>query len=323
MKILGNHFSKILIHLLFWALFVFISLFVFSDFYWKENPFVQYFFILLVIVYTNHQFLLPFFIKKRWYVIYALTITIIAVLATEVYCNYFALCGCSILKCLSDYLWQTLVPIIFFSFVWLLFRYIEKHDEMEYIKKENTEMELQYLKSQINPHVLFNNLNTVYAYSLEKPKETPEMILMLSNNLKHVLYGSNATMVSLQKEIEYIDNYIAFQKIRTAKIKEIAYIKEIDSYGYKIAPLLLITLIENAFKHSAANSKVTIRISVAKGVLECLCTNVINTIKIESEANPIGLKNIRKRLHLIYKGKHRLEVVKNDNYIAKLKIELL
>lgn len=323
MKVLGKHFSKILIHLLFWALFVFISLFVFSDFYWKENPFVQYLFILLAIVYANHLFLLPFFIKKRWYLIYAFTITTIAVLATEVYCNYFAQCGCSVVKCLSDYLWQTLVPIIFFSFVWMLFRYIEKHDEMEHIKKENTEMELQYLRSQINPHVLFNNLNTVYAYSLEKPKETPEMILMLSNNLKHVLYGSNTTMVSLQKEMDYIDNYIAFQKIRTAKVKEIDYLTDIDSYCYKIAPLLLITLIENAFKHSAANSKVTIKIRVVKGVLWCCCTNVIKTIKIESEANPIGLINIRKRLHLIYKDKHRLEIVKSDMYSVKLRIELI
>ncbi len=323
MKILSNRFSKGLIHLLFWVLFVFVSLFVFSSYYWKENPFLHYFFILLAIVYTNNQFLLPFFIKRKWHILYALTITLVAVLATEMYCNYFAKCGCSIMKCLSDYLWQTLVPIIFFSFVWMLFQYIEKQDEVAQIKKENIEMELQYLKSQINPHVLFNNLNTVYAYSLEKPKETPEMILMLSNNLKYVLYGSNSTMVSLQKEIDYIDNYIVFQRIRTENVKEVRYIKEIDSYKHQIAPLLLITLIENAFKHSAANSIITIKICVANGILECSCSNVVNSIKIDKESNPIGLKNLKKRLVLIYKDKYELEFENKDNYIVKLKIELV
>lgn len=323
MDFIRNKASKILIHILFWALFVFISLFVFSDYYWIQNPFLQYFFILLAIVYVNDQLLLPFFIRRKWYFLYAILIAGIAVLATHVYCNYFTLCGCSLMKCLSDYLWQTLVPIVFFSFVWMLFRFTDKQKELEQIKQESTAMELQYLKSQINPHVLFNNLNTVYAYALEKPDETPDMILKLSENLKHVLQGSDSQFVPLQKEIEYLNNYIDFQKIRTEGIKTINYITEIDSSNYKIAPLLLINLIENAFKHSAPKSNIDILITVRKGKLHCLCKNKVAILKAKENNTAIGLKNLKKRLFLLYPEKHILELIKNDFFTADLKIDLV
>ncbi|VAW11676.1 Putative two-component system sensor protein, no kinase domain [hydrothermal vent metagenome] len=148
------------------------------------------------------------------------------------------------MKCLSDYLWQTLVPIVFFSFLWMLYGYLEKQEEVELVQQKNTEMELQFLKSQINPHVLFNNLNTIYSYSLEQPKKVPKLILMLSDNLKHVLYESDGHKVALQNELDYIDNYIAFQKIRTENIKTIEYSKKITNFKHEIAPLLLITIIE-------------------------------------------------------------------------------
>lgn len=323
MTIIGQQVSKILIHLLFWALFVFISLFVFSNYYWKENPFLQYFFILVAIVYVNNGILLPYFVKKKMYLIYGLTIGIIAFLGTQAYCNYFAQCGCSVMKCLSDYLWQTLVPIVFFSFLWMLYSYLEKQDEIEIVKKEKTEMELQYLKSQINPHVLFNNLNTIYSYALEKPKEVPEMILMLSDNLKHVLYESNAPKIPLEKELDYIDNYIAFQRIRTENIKTIDYKKNVDSLENQIAPLLLITLIENAFKHSAINSTIKISFEVKDNVLLFICENIPALNKDKSTNNQIGLGNLSKRLALLYKDKFDLNVTNNSIYKVTLKLDLV
>ncbi|MCW5516312.1 sensor histidine kinase [Muriicola sp. Z0-33] len=322
MKIFSHNISKILIHLLFWALFIFVSLFVFSDYYWKENPFLQYFAILVVLVYVNSEFLLPYFLKRRIYLPYAILITTVAVVATQLYCNYLAQCGCSLMKCLSDYLWQTLVPIVFFSFVWMLYRYLEKQEEISLIKKENTLMELQYLKSQINPHVLFNNLNTIYSYALEKPDQAPELILKLSDNLKHVLYESNGQKVPLTNELEYISNYIDFQRIRTENIKEINYSTSGDFGEYEIAPLLLITLIENAFKHSAAKSTISITISVHEGVLECNCKNLVGLSKNLDEHTPIGLDNLKKRLSLLYKNKHELTLSSGEEFIAILKLDL-
>jgi hypothetical protein len=298
-----------------------VSLFYFSDFYWAENPFLQYLSILVVIVYANDFILLPFFERKKWYTIYILVIALISFLATQLYCDVFAQCGCSVVKCLSDYVWQTIVPIIFFSFIWMLFRYLEKKDEVEAIQRKHAEMELKFLKSQINPHVLFNNLNTIYSYSLEKPAQVPELILMLSNNLKHVLYESNSTLVSLEKEIAFIDNYIKFHEIRTEGIKTIQYTKEILRFDYEIAPLLLITIIENAFKHSTIDTHIDIKIKLSTDLLECICTNVFDATK-ETEDDKIGLRNLQKRLDLIYKENYELVIDSEEKYRVTLKLRL-
>ncbi|MEX0289829.1 MAG: sensor histidine kinase [Flavobacteriaceae bacterium] len=226
------------------------------------------------------------------------------------------------MKCLSDYLWQTLVPIVFFSFVWLLFRFLKNQEEIEQIKKENTLMELQYLKSQINPHVLFNNLNTIYSYALEKPEQVPDLILMLSDNLKHVLYESNVHKVALEKELDYIGNYIAFQKIRSENIKEVEYVLNGDYASYSIAPLLLITLIENAFKHSAPKSTVVINISIQDGILDCICINSVKEAERDMGHPPIGLENLKKRLELLYKNKYRLTLKSEEKFTAHLKLDL-
>ena len=323
MKPLKKHTSQILVHILFWMLFVFVSLFVFSQYYWRENPFLQYVSILVVIVYVNNFLLLPFFIKKRLYILYVFVFAAISFFATQLYCNVFAQCGCSIMKCLSDYLWQTLVPLIFFSFIWMLYRFLDKQDEVEQVKQEHLEMELKFLKSQINPHVLFNNLNTIYSYALEKPNETPELILRLSDNLKHVLYESNAETISLEKEIQFIDNYIKFQELRTEGVKTITYTKNIKSFNYKIAPLLLITIIENAFKHSIMNSNIKIAINEDNSVLECVCENEYNRNETNLESFKIGLQNLEKRLQLIYKDKYEYKIEKNDIFKVYLKLELL
>lgn len=322
MKFLSQHISKILIHLLFWMLFIFVSLFVFSNYYWEENPFLQYLVILIAIVYVNNGVFLPFFIRRRSYFLYAILISAIAFLGTQLYCNFFAECGCTIMKCLSNYLWQTIVPVVFFSFLWMLYEYLEKQEELDQIKKESTEMELQYLKSQINPHVLFNNLNTIYSYALERPHDVSDMILMLSDNLKHVLYESNAHKVNLEKELEYIENYIAFQRIRTQNIKQIEYEVKTDEKKYEIAPLLLITLIENAFKHSAPKSTIKIAISIKNSVLQCHCENKIKTANTEQGKTQIGLLNFKKRLSLLYKNNYDLKISETDVYHVHLKMKL-
>lgn len=267
--------------------------------------------------------LLPFIVKKKLYLLYVFIFAIISVLATQLYCYVFAQCGCSIIKCLSDYLWQTLVPLIFFSFVWILYRYLEQQQEVEEIKKERTEMELKFLKSQINPHVLFNNLNTIYSYSLEKPEETSELILMLSDNLKHVIYESNAQKIALDKELQFIENYLHFQRIRLEGVKTIIYTVEVDNGEYIIAPLLLITIIENAFKYSKMNSEISIAIKVKDGILNCLCKNVIGQKTELTEDSPqIGLTNLKKRLGLLYADKHSLQIEKDKEFKVALQIQL-
>ena len=204
----------------------------------------------------------------------------------------------------------------------MLYRYLDQKEEVEQIKKEHTEMELKFLKSQINPHVLFNNLNTIYAYALEKPEETPELIMMLSDNLKHVLYESNSEKIPLQKELQFLDNYMKFQKIRTEGVKEINYAVKGDHKSYQIAPLLIITIIENAFKHSTLNSTIDIEIEIENGELTCVCSNAYDMEKSSDESFRIGLQNLEKRLHLLYKDKHTLDIGRNAKFVVKLNIDL-
>lgn len=323
MNRIKKHISQILVHLLFWTLFIFISLFVFSEYYWSENPFLQYLSILFSIVYLNNFILLPYFVKKKSYVIYTVLFILISFLATQLYCNVFTKCGCTFMKCLSDYLWQTIVPLIFFSFVWLLFKYLDKEKEIQEKEKERIAMELKFLKSQINPHVLFNNLNTIYSYSFEKPEETPSLILKLSENLKHVLYESNANYITLDKEIQYIDNYIDFQKIRTQGIKTVIYDKVINTNNHQIAPLLLITIIENAFKHSTLYSTINLKIQLTEHKLECFCENSFNQKDENNNKSAIGIENLKKRLNLLYKNKYSLNIEKKiDRFKVQLKLDL-
>ncbi|GAA4804415.1 hypothetical protein GCM10023330_08470 [Litoribaculum gwangyangense] len=206
--------------------------------------------------------------------------------------------------------------------MWILFRFIDEQEEVEKVKKEHTEMELKFLKSQINPHVLFNNLNTIYSYSLEKPNETPELILMLSDNLKHVLYESNEETISLEKEIQFIDNYIKFQTIRTEGVKHIQYKKHIDSLKNQIAPLLLITIIENAFKHSTLNSAISVMIEGENGILNLVCENDFDESIVTTTDFKIGLQNLEKRLELIYKDNYKLNIEKNKTFKVTLNLTL-
>ena len=204
----------------------------------------------------------------------------------------------------------------------MLYRFLDKQEEVEHIKQEHLEMELKFLKSQINPHVLFNNLNTIYSYALEKPTEAPELILMLSDNLKHVLYESNSKTISLEKEMQFIDNYMTFQGIRTEGVKQINYTKNVESHQKQIAPLLLICIIENAFKHSTLHSDISVSISEKNGILECVCMNDFDKEKVSTEDFKIGLQNLEKRLKLIYKEDYKLEVFKTETYKVYLKLKL-
>jgi LytS/YehU family sensor histidine kinase len=206
--------------------------------------------------------------------------------------------------------------------------FFEKQKELEKAYSDKLEIELKFLKSQINPHVLFNSLNTIYAQALKKDEDIAEMILMLSENLEYVLNQSNDVMVSLEKDISFIENHLEFKALRTQGIYNIIYKKEIDSYKYSIAPLVLVDLIENAFKYALykANelSDISIFMGIQKGQLHFTCENEFDSSSQKrKKKNEIGLKNARQRLALLYKNKHTLDI-RSDNgiFLVELKMDL-
>jgi LytS/YehU family sensor histidine kinase len=213
-----------------------------------------------------------------------------------------------------------LSTVLKFILDWFLNEKVRRH-----LENEKLIAELAFLKSQINPHFLFNSLNNIYSLSYQKSEKTPEAILKLAEIMRYMLYESNVDKVALLDEIRYLENYIELQKLR---FKDSIYIKfEIigDPQGLKITPLILISFVENAFKHGIATD-IEVPISITlKFSEEKLFFEVVNK---KSELNKditggIGLPNVKRRLDLLYKNQYRLNIDdKSDIYRCELNLNL-
>lgn len=202
-------------------------------------------------------------------------------------------------------------------------------NENEKLKTLATQNELQFLQSQINPHFLFNNLNNLYSYALEKSDKTPEIILQLSGLLRYMLYECKEEYVSLQNDTVQLSNFISLNELQIEDRGTVKFTTSSNLNEYKIAPLLMIVFVENAFKHSVSSLSEDIKINVDvnvdnKGNLEFICeNNYSESSNIDSIANGIGLVNVKKRLDLIYKDRYSLTTsAKNGIYHVSLIIDL-
>ena len=188
------------------------------------------------------------------------------------------------------------------------------------------DQELQYLKKQIHPHFLFNTLNTIYGFALNQSKQTPEIILKLSNLLDYILYQVNKPKVALHEEIEHIREYIELEKIRFREILEVDFELKNVPNDYQIAPMIFLPFVENAFKHGNIIDgvlKIKIGFQVEDNTLLFKIKNTTINDKTKSEDKGIGLQNIQKRLDLLYKNKYDLVIDNRENWFSiQLKIDL-
>ncbi len=204
-----------------------------------------------------------------------------------------------------------------------------KEKEAIQLKNENLDTEMKFLRSQINPHFLFNSINNIYALTVLKSDAAPENLLKLSGMLRYMLYECNADKVLLKKEIEYIRNYIDLMMLKDSKGLNVETDIQKDPPNLMIAPLLLIPFIENAFKHSKIEDieKNWIKIKLKVGDKE-LFFETINSVPeghlSKDIVGGIGLKNVKRRLEIIYPEKHQLIIDSSDPTVFKvnLKIEL-
>ncbi|WP_241485258.1 sensor histidine kinase [Psychroserpens damuponensis] len=175
------------------------------------------------------------------------------------------------------------------------------------------EQELNYLKTQIHPHFLFNTLNTMYGLALKKAEQTPDMILKLSNLLDYLLYQTEKPMVPIHEEIEHIKDYIALEKMRFNDTLRVEIDVNLESNTTTIAPMLLLPFIENSFKHgSIKHGKLHIEIQLTAG-LDTVHFRIKNSnSKNQTAQHGIGLDNIKKRLELLYPNKHELSIFNNE-----------
>ena len=210
----------------------------------------------------------------------------------------------------------------------VLLRFREDEKKRDDIMKERISTELIYLKQQINPHFLFNTLNNLYALSIKNPELTTEAILKVSSILRYTLYKSDNSLALLREEIEIINAYIDIQKMRSKNNLPITYHLTGEVKEYKIEPFILLPLIENAFKYGMANindSFINIQITIKSDKLKF---SIVNKKSILSEPDPehsgIGLKNIERRLDLVYPDCHELKIVNNnENFSVFVEIPLM
>lgn len=205
---------------------------------------------------------------------------------------------------------------------------MQKQAEIDELQNAIQESELQFLRSQVNPHFLFNNLNNLYSYALQNSPKTPEIILEMSGVLRYMLYESKEQFVPLKKELEQLGNFIRLYKLQIEDRGKVGFHVGKIKGDYKIAPLILIVFIENAFKHSqsgqSSNIEIDISVEVNDGVLEFHCNNNFESVpSLDTVAKGIGLRNVKKRLELLYPKKHQLDIKEESNsYQVYLRLDL-
>jgi sensor histidine kinase YesM len=215
--------------------------------------------------------------------------------------------------------------LIFTSIIFLMWQYAQMLIE----KRDAARNELSALKAQINPHFLFNNLNTIYSMATQKDERTAGVVLKLSDFLRYVLYDTSDETIPLEKEIEIIRTYVDLQKERAdPNITQIELITEGQFKGAHIAPLLLLPLAENCFKHGKGKDPglIRIRIDFDGKALHFQTTNpIVKHEKIKAEKNGgIGISNVEKRLELIYPEHQLLDYGEKDGvFRLEMSIELI
>jgi two-component system, LytTR family, sensor kinase len=192
---------------------------------------------------------------------------------------------------------------------------IRSDKESQHIEKQRLESELQYLKAQVNPHFLFNAINSVYFLIKKNPDVAAETLIKLSDLLRFQLYDCLDDKIPIEKEMEYLKNFVALEKIRKGeKIKVELTIGEGMS-GFMIAPFMLIPFLENAFKHVSTSSdrenKIGITFDRVHSQFTATFFNTSDNLK-RNEVGGIGLKNVKRRLELLYPHRHEL-VIKEEN----------
>lgn len=225
--------------------------------------------------------------------------------------------------------------IILSLFAYVLYSIKESYKKqaaLEDAYRKKQQAELSGLKSQINPHFLFNTLNTIYSSALKKDQKTAEMILKLSDNFRYFLHEGQNEYVSLKKEIAHLKDYISLQEERLTSKLNIEFSTDIDNYKQEIAPLLLISFVENAFKYTSllrsSQHLIKIRITLKDNAFTFYCENPFNEnaekdIDANWKESGIGIANTKKRLEYLYPNNHELHTENlNKLFIVTLNIQL-
>ncbi len=212
------------------------------------------------------------------------------------------------------------IALLSFIIIKLLFNYFEYQKKLISIERDSLQNELKFLRSQIQPHVLFNSLNNLYEYTLSKSDKAPELVLQLSKVLRYLLYETDKELILLRKEVQFLEEYIALQTTQLENRGKVDLRIEWDKSHETlfIAPFILIPFIENSFKHSLKSKEngieINITIKIKEQTFELFVSNTYEhypRTEADLTKSGIGLKNVKKRLNLLYPENHTLNVTED------------
>lgn len=336
-------------HVLFWSVYFLLNILrwgnYFDDYLYSLKTNIIGFPVHMILVYLNIIVLMPRFVYKRKYFMYI--IFLIASLLLMVFMKFnltFFLVseniwpeGPSVIHDFTfsyaiDMMIGELYVITFVTAIKITMDWLEEQKRVAALEKMQSDTELLFLRSQISPHFFFNTLNNIYSLSIEKSEKTPRIILKLSELMRYLLYETKTKRQSLEKEIICIQNYLDLERIRYGELLKINMNISGDILDKKIAPILLLSFVENAFKHGAnkniGNVTIDIDFRIVKNFLYFTISNPISEITkhklVINHSGGIGLNNVKKRLALGYDSdEYDLKIDNEDKlFTVKLKIKV-
>jgi sensor histidine kinase YesM len=296
----------------------------------------------LVLNFILFEYTIPFVLKKRKTIIYNILLAILLLFIHLIFYSYgsyewrslgrqlhiytplriFA----SLDEALENQMAYSTGSVFFFGIIRHIYNYIKLKQSTQQLRIEKQEAELNYLRSQTNPHFLFNTLNNIYSLARDKNDLAPESILRLSKILRFMLYETSGEYIAIEQELKILNDYIALEKLRYDESLRINFNHDIEDMKQAIPPLLLISLVENAFKHGVSETRgrpfVDIHLSVNNRQLKFF---VKNSSEIYGDLNvkeSIGLSNLRRQLELLYTDFNLSVQQGASEFSATLKINL-
>lgn len=291
-----------------------------------------------ILLYFNLLYLFPNYLRKGQYLLYLGLLLLATLVLTPIKLLFkFILLGQS-----SESLLDNFGAYYFSTFLVggglatvgkMMTDWFRQNRERQELVTETMQSELRFLKSQINPHFLFNTLNSLYALTLKKSDAAPDIVIKLSEMMRYMLYECNEKTVPLSKEIAYIRNYLDLEKLRQQKDVSINLEVNGQAGNQQIAPLMFMNFLENSFKHglnsAISNGFVNIRLDVEDTAVNFHIENSKGSIiprspeATKGRSGGIGLVNVRRRLDLLYPDRHKLEISETPNSFAvDLRLEL-
>jgi two-component system LytT family sensor kinase len=290
-----------------------------------------------IIAYFNYFVLFPKYLKDRNFYWHFGALAIVSLLMTPIKTMLLVLFTSGNEAAQSHYIsnqWYIFISTFFVGTSTTIYQVmndwlVQQRDKKE-LESQTLQSELKFLKSQINPHFLFNTLNSLYALTLKKSDLAPEIVLKLSEMMRYMLYECNEKEVPLSKEINYMQNYLELEKLRHGSKMLIDFKVSGEIENQKIAPLVLIPFIENSFKHGINNQISQGFVNLELNVLNDDLLMIVENSKspslpktAEKRSGGIGLINVKRRMNILYPEKHHLEIKESPNtYTVELNLNL-